>query len=376
MDINLEDHQLALAEVADDFFAARSPMGDVRELEESELGYSPTVWAEIAALDWLRLGHPAADGGIDGGLLDLSVIYQAMGRTLYSSPHLDSAVISGGLLRRSNAASARELLAQVLAGDTIVVPALAEDDGGFGPESIALSGRALDGGWQLDGTKLFVAYANSASHVIVAARTSPVDGDGGGVTLAIVATSDPGVTLTRLPNLSGLPLFAVTLDSVTVAADAIIGEPGQGWQLLEPIMDQAAVLRSAQIAGASDRLLAMSTEYANQRTQFGKAIGSNQAVQYLCSDIAINGHLTLLHARYAAGLIDAGLPATKAASEAKAAANHTARLAPERAHAVYAGIGFMLEFDLQLYTRRCRYWELDAGDDDYHRKRIATALAA
>ena len=99
-------------------------------------------------------------------------------------------------------------------------------------------------------------------------------------------------------------------------------------------------------------------------------------MQYLCSDIAINSHLTALMARYAAGLLDEGLPARKAVSEAKAQASLTARLAPERAHAVHAGIAFIVDFDVQLFTRRCRHWELDLGDERYHRERITAALAA
>lgn len=143
-----------------------------------------------------------------------------------------------------------------------------------------------------------------------------------------------------------------------------------------PILDRPAVLRAAQIQGAAERLLELSVDYAERRTQFGQPIGRYQAVQYLCSDIAINSHLTSLMVRYAAVLLDAGLPVGKAVSQAKAQASLTARLAPERAHAVHAGIAFILDFDVQLFTRRCRHWELDIGDERYHRERIAAALAA
>jgi alkylation response protein AidB-like acyl-CoA dehydrogenase len=376
MDTSLEDHQLALAKIADEFFASRSPISAVREWEASDIGYSPELWREMAGLDWLRLGHPEEDGGVGGGVLDLTVIYEAMGRTLAPSPHLDSAVISAGLLRQGTSQLTRDLLADVLAGDKIVVPAMAEEDAGYGPVAISLAGTSDGaGGLRLDGTKLLVAFANSASHFIVAARTSDTEDDG--LTLAVVASDAPGVEISRLPNIGGQPLFAVTFSSVSVSADAVIGDHDAGWRVLVPVLDRAAVLRSAQIAGASDRLLEMSVEYAKQRSQFGHPIGSYQAVQYLCSDIAINGHLTLLYTRYAAaGVLDAGDPATRAVSEAKTKANHLARLAPERAHAVHAGIAFMLEFDVQLFTRRCRYWELDLGDDQYHRERVAAVLVA
>jgi 3-oxocholest-4-en-26-oyl-CoA dehydrogenase beta subunit len=379
MDIDLEQHQLDLAETAHRFFADRSTISAVRAWEGSELGYAPEIYAEMADLGWLRIGHPESAGGVGGGVLELSVIYQAMGRTLAPVPHLESAVIGAGALAAAGTAAegAPGLLEQVLSGTAIVTPALAEDDAGFGPEAIAMPAElGADGGLLLAGSKILVAYANSASHLVVAARTAPPTDDASGITLALVETSAPGVELTRLPNLADYPLYATTFDSVRVGPGQVLGRANAGWELLEPVLERAAVLRAAQIQGAAERLLELSVDYAGRRTQFGQPIGRYQAVQYLCSDIAINSHLTSLLVRYAAGLIDEGLPAGKAVSEAKAQASRTARLAPERAHAVHAGIAFILDFDVQLFTRRCRHWELDLGDERYHRERIAAALAA
>ena len=338
----------------------------------------------MAGLGWLQLGHPESAGGAGGGTLELSVLYQAMGRTLAAVPHLESAVIGAGLLAAAGTPLARDLLDRVFPGENVVTPALAEDDAGFGPTSIALPGKLdASGALRLDGSKILVGYANSASHLIVAARTSPPEvgppdpaTTPSGITLALVETTAPGVQLTRLPNTAGYPLYATTFDAVQVGPEAVLGEAGVGWELLEPVLDRAAVLRAAQIQGAAERLLELSVDYASRRTQFGQPIGRYQAVQYLCSDIAIHSHLTSLFVRYAAGLLDAGLPAAKAVSQAKAHASRTARLAPERAHAVHAGIAFISDFDVQLFTRRCRHWVLDLGDVRYHRDRIAAALAA
>jgi alkylation response protein AidB-like acyl-CoA dehydrogenase len=377
MDINLEDHQLELATVAREFFERRSPTTEVRRLEGTEPGWSAETWREMAALDWLGLGHSDDVGGAGGGTLDLTVIYDAMGRTLAAVPHLESSVIGAGALVAAGTPLARDVLPSVLDGSVIVTPALAEADAGFGPDAIAMAGK-LDagGGLRLDGAKVLVAYAGSAGHVLVAARTAEQSAGASGITVALVPTDAPGLSRTLLPNLAGYPLYEVAFDGVTVGADAVLGEPGRGWELLVPTLERATVLRSAQIHGAAERLLEISVDYATTRSQFGKPIGQYQAVQYLCSDIAINTHLTSLHVRYAAGLLDEGLDATKAVSEAKAQANHTAVLAPERAHAVHAGLAFMLEYDVQLFTRRCRHWELDLGDERYHRERIAAALVA
>ena len=377
MDIDLEQHQVDLADTARRFFEARSPISAVRAWEASEQGFSADLWAEMANLGWLRLGHPESAGGVGGGVLELSVIYQAMGRALAPVPHLESAVIGAGVLAAAATPVACDLLEPVLAGTSIVTPALAEDDTGFGPQSIAMPGAVeADGALRLAGSKILIGYANSARHLIVAARTAPPSAVASGVTLALVDVVAPGVELTKLPNLAGYPLYAATFDQVRVGPEAVLGQVHTGWELLEPVLDRAAVLRAAQIQGAAERLLELSVDYAEHRTQFGQAIGRYQAVQYLCSDIAINSHLTSLMVRYAAGLLDAGLPAGKAVSQAKAQASLTARLAPERAHAVHAGIAFILDFDVQLFTRRCRHWELDIGDERYHRERITAALAA
>jgi 3-oxocholest-4-en-26-oyl-CoA dehydrogenase beta subunit len=377
MDIDLEQHQVDLADTARRFFTARSTISAVRDWEASEQGFGSGLWAEMADLGWLRIGHPESVGGVGGGVLELSVIYQAMGRTLAPVPHLESAVIGAGVLAAARTQAALDLLEPVLAGTRIVAPALAEDDTGFGPESVAMPGvLEADGSLRLEGSKILVGYANSASHLIVAARTAPPSAAASGITLALVEVGAPGVTLTRLPNLAGYALYAATFDQVRVGPQAVLGQVHTGWELLEPVLDRAAVLRAAQIQGAAERLLELSVDYSERRTQFGQPIGRYQAVQYLCSDIAINTHLTSLMVRYAAGLLDAGLPARKAVSEAKAQASLTARLAPERAHAVHAGIAFILDFDVQLFTRRCRHWELDVGDERYHRERIAAALAA
>ena len=377
MDIDLEQHQIDLADTARRFFEARSAISAVRAWEDSEAGFAPELWAEMATLGWLRLGHPESAGGVGGGALELSVIYQAMGRTLAPVPHLESAVIGAGVLAAADTPVARDLLEPIMDGTSIITPALAEEDTGFGPESITMPGTLeADGALRLAGSKILVGYANSASQLIVAARTAPPSEAASGITLALVDSAASGVELTRLPNLAGYPLYATTFDSVRVGPQALLGRAHAGWELLEPILDRAAVLRAAQIQGAAERLLELSVDYAERRTQFGEAIGRYQAVQYLCSDIAINTHLTSLMVRYAAGLLDAGLPAAKAVSQAKAQASLTARLAPERAHAVHAGIAFILDCDVQLFTRRCRHWELDIGDERYHRERIADALAA
>jgi len=358
MDFTLDDDRLALRKVVADFFAEKSPLPVVRRLEDEGTGYDAATWRAMARLEWTRLGHAESIGGVGGGVLDLAMLYQEMGRSLYASPHLESVVVAGGVLVATGGHPA--LLAGILDGTSVVVPALMEPSGTYPPEGIEL---AWDGA-RLTGTKVLVPYVDNATRLLVASRGTE------GVVLALVDPTASGLTVERSPNIAGAPLFTLRFDGVS--ADRVDG----GWAVLAPVLDRATVLRSAQIVGAAERLLDLSVAYAQTRSQFGKAIGSYQAVQYLCTDIAIATHLASLATLRAAALLDLGEPAVQEVSEAKARASAAARVAAEKAHEVHAGFAFMMEADIQLFTRRLRHWELDLGDEDHHRARFAEALLA
>jgi alkylation response protein AidB-like acyl-CoA dehydrogenase len=367
MDITLDDHHQELARVARQLFESRSPLTTVRDLESSDIGYAPELWQEMARLDWLGLAVPEALGGPGGSLLDLVALYREMGRALVPSPHLGTAVIAADVLGREGS---RDLLAAIMSGTSIVTPALLEPDGAWGPEGITLPARRTLDGYLLRGTKLLVAYAHVADHFLVAARTAaPPDG----ITLFLVGARRAGVQIEPLANIAGMPLFAVTLD-VELGPDAVLGTVDQGWQLLAPALDRAAVLRGAEIVGAGERLLDLSVGYAHQRRQFGRPIGQFQAVQYLCTDIAIATHLTDLFVRQAAWRLDQGVPARREVALAKGYASRAAQVVVHRAHEVHAGVAFMLESDVQLYTRRAKHWELDLGDARHHDEVVAAGL--
>ncbi len=373
MDTTLDDDHLELGRIARQLFEARCPLTTVRELEDDERGYLPDLWAEMAGLDWLGLTYPEELGGSGGTLVDLTVIYQAFGRTLAPSPHLPSAVIVGETLVREPGLAHADLLAEMVAGTAVVVPALVEPEASFGPEAVTLSAVEQPEGIVLQGTKILVPFANSADRLLVVART---EAGPDGVTLLLVDPAAPGVTIERMDNIANSPLFAVAFDGVVVPKADVVGEIGKGWALLTPALDRATVLRCAEIVGAGERLLEISVDYANARSQFGKPIGQFQAVQYLCTDIAIDTHLTALLLRHAAWRLDNGVPARREVALAKSFASRAAQRIVHSAHEVHAGVAFMLEADVQLYTRRAKHWEFDLGEARYHDDVIAAGLEA
>jgi alkylation response protein AidB-like acyl-CoA dehydrogenase len=170
--------------------------------------------------------------------------------------------------------------------------------------------------------------------------------------------------------MGGYPLYAVTFKDVAVKATDALGPIGGGWAALDKVMMKAAVLQSAMVLGAGERVLDISVDYAKQRVQFGEPVGKHQAVQYLCTDVAIQAHVTRLLSLRAAWRIDSGRSFLREAALAKAAASKAAGAMTFAAHEVHAGIGFMSDYDLQLYTQRAKHWESNLGDRRYHLERV------
>jgi 3-oxocholest-4-en-26-oyl-CoA dehydrogenase beta subunit len=370
MDLVIEYEQRELQRVARALFEARCPLDTVRELEASESGYSADLWSRMAELGWIGLDLPSAAGGSDGTICDLFALYHEMGRSLAPTPHLPVFLAAQCLM----AAGARhsDIIRAVARGSVLAVLAHVEASGEYAPAAVSLTARpASAGGYHLSGTKLLVPYAADANYILVSARTGPAERD---ISLFLLPAGTAGVSIRPLRNIAGAALSAVTLDDVYAGPDHLVCGVNEGWAVLEPALTKAVVLRCAEIAGAGERLLELSVAYAKTRQQFGKPIGQFQAVQYLCTDMAIAVHLTSLFGRQAAWLIDQGLPHAVEAAAAKAYGSRAAAQVAHCAHEVHAGLAFMMECDVQLFSRRLKAWELDLGDAHYHDERLVKAL--
>jgi len=374
IDLSLTEEQMLVQASANEFFRDRCPISVVRAVMDGPLGYEPGMWREMAGLGWLGITYPEAYGGTGGRFLDLYPIYEEMGRFLVPSPHLDTVVVAGETVLRAGTEEQRnDLLPSIAAGDRIVSLAIHEPDGSFGPGGISCSAIRRGGDHRLSGTKLLVGFASSASAFLCVARTG--DGEGpDGISLFLVDAQAAGVSWTPLPNIAGHALYAVTFEDVAVPDGAVVGELGNGWAPLSAVMTEAAVLQTATIVGAARSVLEMTNQYAKDRRQFGDPIGRYQAVQYMVTDVLIDLHRADLLARQAAFRIDAGKPYEREAAMAitfgKKAAAHLHR----QAHEVHAGVAFIVEHDLTLFSRRSKFWENNLGDARYHQEVLASAL--
>lgn len=374
IDLTLGGDQLLLQQAASDFFRRHYPSEVVRELEEGELGYAPDDWRAMAQLGWLGITFPERYGGAGGSFLDVYPVYEEMGRYLVPSPHLDTVVLAGEIVLGAGSDAQRgSLLPAIANGDCILSAAIAEQDGCFGPDDITCSARPRGNDLVVNGTKLLVPYARSADLVLCAVRTG--DGTGAdGVSLLLVDADADGLSCETIPNIAGLPLCAVRFDDVVAPAENLVGGLGQGWTPLWDATMKAAVLQTATIVGAARAVLEMTNQYAKDREQYGGPIGRYQAVQYLVSDILIDLHRADLLAKQAAFRIDAGKPFAREAAIAIAFGKRAAAHLHRQAHEVHAGVAFIVEHDLTLYSRRSKFWENNLGDARYYEEQLADAM--
>lgn len=372
MDLSLGDDHDELRRVARRVLEARCPLTRVRELEARDGAHDADLWREMAGLDWLRLGHPTSTGGVGGRLSDLAALAMEMGRSLAPTPFIPTAVVAAGLLAGDTSGAHAGTLEALSSGERIVVPALDVPGTAADLGDDELTAVADGDGFRLDGVRLLVPYVSAADAVIAAAHTP----DGDGVSLFLVAVDTAGLTVERLPNIAGMDLSALRFEGVRVPRAALVGDAGGGGRLLGPVLDRAAALRCAEIVGAGEALLEMSLRYAKEREQFGRPIGQFQAVQQLITDLAIDLHTTSLFLRSAVVRVDGGQQADRALLEMRAFAAPAVQRMVHNAHEVHAGFGFMMEVDVQLYTRRAKHWQFDLGEARAAREALADVVVA
>jgi alkylation response protein AidB-like acyl-CoA dehydrogenase len=353
-------------------FAERCPTSVVRELEMGSVGYQPDLWQDLAERGWLGLTFPSSYGGGEGRFSDLYPLYEEMGRFLVPSPHLDTVVLAGDLLQNVGSETQKQrLIPAIVAGRCVLSVATLEPSGVFGPSGLTSTTAVRhDSTFVISGTKLLVAYAASADYLIVPVRTSDE-----GVTVFLLDAKADGISCTPLHNIAGGALYQVDFDQVAAPEDAVVGDVDDGWAPFSTSVTKAALLQTASIGGAANAVLDMTTQYAKDRHQFGNPIGSYQAVQYMVTDVLIALHSIDLLAKQAVCRIDAGLPFAREAAMAIAHGKKAAAHLHRQAHEVHAGVGFMVRHDLQLFSRRSKYWENNLGDARYHQARVASALA-
>lgn len=372
MDLDFTSEQGMLRDSVAKFLANECPFDKVRELEESDAGYSPELWQQVAELGWLGLPFPEEAGGFGGGFLDLVIIQEEIGKALLPSPYFSTVVQCGYVLLEGASAEQQEaLLTQVAEGSLIMALAQYEVEGSYLESGIQLAASADGDGYTLKGTKLFVMDANIADKLIVAARV-----EGAGVTLFLVDAKDPGIAVTKMPTVGMDNNCEVILKDVRVSKEDVIGAPGEGWAILEKMNEKAAVAEAAEMLGGCKFCIGTTVAYAKEREQYGRPIGGNQVLQHYMANMLLAHDTASSYLYRVASMIEGGEDVAVESSVIKAAANENFKFISERAVQIHGGIGTSREHDIGLFYRRAKSHEFRSGSTDFHHDRIADVLAA
>ncbi|MBE9514524.1 MAG: acyl-CoA/acyl-ACP dehydrogenase [Chloroflexi bacterium] len=372
MKLSLTEEQEMLRKTARDFLADKCPRAFVRQMEESEKGYSKELWQEMAELGWIGLAFPERYGGGGMSFLDLAVLLEEMGRACLPGPFF-SAVVLGGLpiLDVGSEKQRQEYLPKLIHGERRFTLALTEP-GYQNTDASSVTVEAVpDGGrYIIKGTKLFVPDAHIADYVLCVARRRPENG----IAIFVADARSPQINCTLLKSIGGDKLCEVVFDHVPVPEAGILGQPGQGWSAVQKMIERAAVAKCCETVGHIQRVLEMTVDYAKERKQFDRPIGSFQVIQHYCADMATDVDGARFIAYQAAWMLSKGLPCTKEVAMAKVWMGEASRRVMDLGHQIHGGIGVSMEHELHFHTRRAKAAELAFGDANLYREAVAREM--
>ena len=372
MKLTLTEEQEMLKKTACDFLTDKCPKTFVTQMEESETGYSRELWQEMAELGWLGLAFPEKYGGGDMNFLDLAVLLEEIGRACLPGPFFSTVVLGGlPILDVGSEEQKQEYLPKLISGEKIFTLALTEPGyQNYDASSVTVKATPDDGNYIINGTKLFVPDANIADYLICVARTKPENG----ITIFLADTKNPRINCTILKTIAGDKLCEVVFDQMPVPKANILGQLNQGWSAVQKIIERAAVGKCCEMVGNIQRVLEMTVDYAKERKQFDRPIGSFQIIQHYCADMATDVDGARFSTYQAAWMLSKGLPCTKEVAIAKAWIGEASQRIVALAHQIHGAIGVTTEHDLHFYTRRAKAAELAFGDANFYREVVAREM--
>jgi 3-oxocholest-4-en-26-oyl-CoA dehydrogenase beta subunit len=375
MDFALSEEQEMLRKVARDFLETECPKSVVKKIESSEPGYSPELWKKMAEMGWLGLAFPEEYGGEGGSLLDLAIIFEELGRAACPSPMFTTIALGAlPILEAGSEEQKKELLPKIAKGELILTLALTEPEADYEPGFIATQALKEQAGFSISGTKLFIQNAHIADYMLVVARTKKVSASGEGISVFIVGGKTPGITCTPLVTVGGDKQFEVALNKVVSSTSGVLGGLHKGWPLVQSTLQRASALQCVEMLGVAEQELKMTAEYAKTRVQFGRPIGTFQAVQHRLADMFTDVEGMRWITYQALWRLSEGLPAAKEVAIAQAWSSDACQRVAVAAQHLHGGIGMDIDYDLHYYFRLAKMFELNLGTAPYHKKVLEAEL--
>lgn len=374
MNFTFSDEQELLRETARKWLADRSPSSVVRELMETESGFDQGMWRELGDLGWLGMAIPERYGGAGFGFLEVVVLLEEMGRVLLPAPFFSTVVAAiPTLLAAGSEEQKGELLPAIAAGSVRATLAVSEPNGRWDLSGVETIYRPDGSGFVLNGTKSFVLDGHTADLLIVAARRP---GSAGAEGISFFLVPQTAVASRRLETMDMTRKLAeVRLADVKLGANAMLGAEGGGGAVVERVLQKAVAGLAAEQVGGAQRCLEMAVDYAKVRVQFGRPIGSFQAIKHKCADMLVQVEGAKSAAYYAGW-------AAAEDNEELAEVSHIAKSYCSEAYffcaseniQIHGGIGFTWDHDAHLYFKRAKSSELIFGDPAHHRRLLASLL--
>jgi alkylation response protein AidB-like acyl-CoA dehydrogenase len=369
MNFAFSEEQEELRNIVRNFLATKSPETAVREQMDTEKGYDDAVWKQMAEQMGLQsLIIPEEYGGSGYTYVELTVVLEEMGRALLCAPYFSTVVLAGNtLLHSGDDAAKKEYLPGIASGETVATLAFTEANGKWDESGITATATASGDGYSITGEKMFVIDGHTADLILVAAKTDA------GTSLFAVDSSASGLTRQALATMDQTRKQAkLTFDNTPAR---LIGTDGAGWTVLERVLDLAAVALAAEQVGGAQWCLDTAVQYAKDRVQFGRPIGSFQAIKHKCADMLLeveSAKSAAYYAAWCASELNEELPSV--ASLAKAYCSEAYFHSAAENIQIHGGIGFTWEHPAHLYFKRAKSSELLFGDPTYHRELLAQRI--
>ncbi|MEA1959285.1 MAG: acyl-CoA dehydrogenase family protein [Chloroflexota bacterium] len=375
MNLDFTEEQDMLRNSARDFLSTECDKMKVREIEEGDLGYSPEIWGKTAELGWQGLMIPDEYDGMGMGLIDLVVIFEEIGYNILPSPFLATvALATPPIVEAGSEEMKKEILPKVAAGEAILTMALTEPSAGYTADCVELKAEDKGDSFVLNGTKLFVEYASAAAYLVVVARTKSGSAPEAGITLFLVDAKAPGLKIEPFETTGTDKQCEVVFENVSVPKSSVIGEADKGWPLVQNALRIATIAKCAEMVGGMAAAQDMSVAYAKEREQYGRPIGSYQAMQHKLAEIYLNASMSKNILYEAAWMAQEGMDCDWKISCAKGWCNEAYRSVTEEGAHVHGAIGTTRDHDMGLYYRRARAAYSTFGDTEDHREVVAKSL--
>jgi alkylation response protein AidB-like acyl-CoA dehydrogenase len=371
MDFNFTEEQSMVRDTVASFLQDKYDFETRRKIVASESGWRADYWQAFAEeLGILGASFSEELGGLGGGAIDNMIIMEEFGKALVIEPYLGTVVIGGGFMKHSGYAGAASVIEGIVAGTTTIAFAYAEPQGRYTWQDLKTTAKKEGSGYVLNGHKAVVVGAPFATHLVVTARTSGAQRDAGGVSVFLVDKSLPGIVTRDYPTVDGGRASEVYFENVSIPADALIGEEGNGLPLVNKVLDEATAAVGAEAVGVLRKLHEGTLDYAKQRKQFGTAISNFQVLQHRMVDMFIEVEQAVSMTYMATIKLDeSDAERAKAVSAAKVRIGRACKFVGQNAIQIHGGMGMTDELAIGHYFKRASLIEGLFGSVDHHLRR-------